>query len=129
MTDTPSLVPLSESNEVYLVLDELLTFGRVWRELSKEAVNEQTVLKLIANGEFHDPVRVVVFNTAEGWSRDVTGEIAEELLEREAREGDLSQSPEYLSGVCWIARHEVPAIRLSRDPKKNGAAKQLRPQD
>ena len=67
MTDTASLVPLYENNNVYLVLDELLTFGRVWRELSEEAANEQTVLELIANGEFNRPVRVIVFNTAEGW--------------------------------------------------------------
>jgi len=92
MTDTPSLVPVSESSDVYVVLDALPTFGRVWRELSEEAANQQTVLKLIANGEFHGPVRVIVFNTAEGWSRDVSEAIAEALLEREASEGDLSES-------------------------------------
>jgi hypothetical protein len=99
VTDTASLVPLYESNDVYLVLDELVTFGRVWRELSEEAANEQTVLELIANGEFHRPMRVIMFNTAEGWSRDETvamgfkllqmshdghvlGEAARELVER-----------------------------------------------
>ena len=92
MTDTPSLVPVSESSDVYLVLDELPTFGRVWRELSEGSANKQAVLNLIASGEFQDPVRVIAFNAAEGWSRDVTGEIAEALLEREASDGDLSQS-------------------------------------
>ena len=29
MTDAASLVPLYENNDVYLVLDELVTFGRV----------------------------------------------------------------------------------------------------
>jgi hypothetical protein len=57
MTETVSLVPLNEGNDVYLVLDELMTFGRVWRELSEEAANEQTVLELIANGEFRRPTR------------------------------------------------------------------------
>jgi hypothetical protein len=75
MTDTPSLVPQSESSDVYLVLDELPTFGRVWRELSEEAANKQSVVNLIANGEFHDPVRVIAFNAAEEWSRDVTGRL------------------------------------------------------
>jgi hypothetical protein len=98
MTDTPSLVPGSESSDVYFVLDELPTFGRVWRDLSEEAANKQTVLNLIANGEFQDPVRVIAFNTAEGWSRDVTGEIAEALLEREASDGDLSQSARVFVG-------------------------------
>jgi len=97
MTDTATLVPLHENNNVYLVLDKL-AFGRVWRELSEEAANEQTVLKLIANGEFHRPVRVILFNTDEGWSRDVTEDVAEALLEREATEGDLSQSARIFVG-------------------------------
>jgi hypothetical protein len=86
MTDTVSLVPLYEGNDVYLVLDELVTFGRVWRELSEEAANEQTVLELIANGEFHRPMRVIVFNTAEGWSRDDTVDLGFKLLQMN-REG------------------------------------------
>ena len=98
MTDTPSLVPLQENNNVYLVLDELPTFGRVWRELSEESGNEHTVLELIANGDFHGPVRVIAFNLDEGWSRDVTKEIAEALLEREASDGDLSQSARMFVG-------------------------------
>jgi hypothetical protein len=46
MTDAASLVPLYENNDVYLVLDELVTFGRVWCELSEKSANEQTVLEL-----------------------------------------------------------------------------------
>jgi len=76
-----SLVPLYEDNNVYVVLDELVTFGRVWRELSEEAANEQTVLNLIADGEFRRPARVVVFNSAEGWCRDDTVAIGLKLLE------------------------------------------------
>jgi hypothetical protein len=98
LTDTPSLVPQLANNDVYLVLDELRTMGRVWRELSEEYANGQTVLKLIANGEFHDPVCVVAFNVAEGRCRDVTKKIAEALLDREASEGDLSQSARIFVG-------------------------------
>src|SRR5215467_8209309 len=97
MTDTASLVP-DANNDVYLVLDELPTSGRVWRELSEEAANEETVLKLIAAGDFHDPVRVIAFNVTEGSSRNVTGEIADALLDREASEGDLSQSARMFVG-------------------------------
>ena len=81
-----SLVPLYEDNNVYMVLDELVTFGRVWRETSEEAANEQTVLNLIADGEFHHPVRVIVFNSAEGWCRDETAALGLKLLEM-SREG------------------------------------------
>jgi len=81
-----SLVPLYEDNNVYMVLDELLTFGRIWRETSEEAANEQTVLNLIADGEFRSPVRVIVFNSAEGWCRDETVHMGLKLLEM-SREG------------------------------------------
>ena len=88
MGNDVSLVPLHEDNNVYLVLDELMTFGRVWRELSEEAANEQTVLNLIADGEFRRPVRVIVFNSAEGWCRDETVAIGLKLLEM-SREGRM----------------------------------------
>jgi len=81
MIDAASLVPLYENNDVYLVLDELGTFGRVWRELSEKSANEQTVLELIANGGFNRPMRVIVFNTAEGWSRDHTIAVGLKLLQ------------------------------------------------
>jgi hypothetical protein len=81
MGNDVSLVPLYEDNNVYLVLDELVTYGRVWRELSEEAENEQTVLNLIADGEFRYPVRVIVFNLAEGSSRDETISFGLKLLE------------------------------------------------
>jgi len=30
-------------------------------------------------GEYNEPVRIIAFNTAEGWSRDVSVEIADEV--------------------------------------------------
>lgn len=36
-------------------------------------------MRQIIEGEYKHPARIVVFNTAEGWSRDVTVEIADAL--------------------------------------------------
>jgi hypothetical protein len=33
-------------------------------------------------GEYRKPVRVVAFNTSEGWSRDVSEDVAWEVLDR-----------------------------------------------
>jgi hypothetical protein len=81
MVNEATLVPLYEDNDVYLVLDELPTFGRIWRELGEGQANEETVATLIADGEFRRPVRVIVFNTAEGWSHDDTAHFGFKLLE------------------------------------------------
>ena len=37
------------------------------------------LIRHLMEGQYSDPVRVVAFNTAAGWSRDVTEEIAREL--------------------------------------------------
>jgi hypothetical protein len=43
------------------------------------ASDRETVIRNLKKGEYNNPVRIVAFNTAEGWSRDVTAEIAREI--------------------------------------------------
>jgi hypothetical protein len=76
-----SLVPRDTERTVYQVLDDIGAYGNVWREIGDAEANEQTVVEWIAEGECEHPVRVVAFNTDEGWSRDVTKEIALKLLD------------------------------------------------
>jgi hypothetical protein len=46
-------------------------------------------------GQYSGPLRVVAFNTAEGWSRDVSEEIADEVIRRySARGEDISAALE-----------------------------------
>jgi hypothetical protein len=33
-------------------------------------------------GQYNNPVRIVCFNTSEGWARDVTEDIAREIADR-----------------------------------------------
>jgi hypothetical protein len=44
------------------------------------------------DGQYGHPVRIVAFNTAEGWSRDVTKDIADELRRRLIEYGDVPRS-------------------------------------
>jgi hypothetical protein len=46
-------------------------------------------LSALVEGEFDKPVRIVVFNTAEGWSRDVTVDMADELRRRQVEFGEV----------------------------------------
>ena len=43
-------------------------------------------------GQYDRPVRIVAFNTAEGWSRDVTKDIADELRRRLVEYDDVPSS-------------------------------------
>jgi hypothetical protein len=79
--DTNESVHVSAGADVYIVLDELSTQGRVWREVDAELANEAAVIEWIIEGQFEHPVCIVAFNTAEGWSKDVSENIALRLLE------------------------------------------------
>jgi hypothetical protein len=67
---------------VYQVLDDLGERGCVWREIADTEANEPTVVNNIIIGEYERPLRVVAFNTDEGWARDVTSEVAARVLEQ-----------------------------------------------
>jgi hypothetical protein len=76
-----TLVPTPTSEPVYLVLDDFGQLGRVWFETAETEANESTIIEDIITGQYERPVRVVAFNTDEGWSRDVSQEIAAKLLD------------------------------------------------
>ena len=71
------------------------------------------MIRDISNGQYHNPVRVVSFNTAEGWSRDVTEDIAREMIEQASRKVEpLSKSAQAF--VEWATGEEVPvALRAA----------------
>ena len=79
---TPSIVPKSEDRTVYLVVDDLGRSGRVWRETDEETTDLETVIGDLLAGQCKNPARVVAFNTAEGWSQDVSADVATELRQR-----------------------------------------------
>jgi hypothetical protein len=78
---TPSIVP-RDDHDVCLVVDDLGHLGRVWREAEFEATDFETVGMNLLDGQYHDPVAVVCFNAAEGWSRDVSENVVQELRKR-----------------------------------------------
>jgi hypothetical protein len=80
-TSPPSLVPEYDVT-VHIVLDSFGNNGNVYRETDDATADRETVINDICSGQYNNPIRVVAFNTAEGWSRDVTEDIAREILER-----------------------------------------------
>jgi hypothetical protein len=86
---SPSIVPFGGFDvDVYLVLDDFGKLGRAYREADEEEANRETVIRDLMEGQYNNPVRIVAFNTAQSWSRDVTEDIAREIQARAARSGD-----------------------------------------
>jgi hypothetical protein len=82
----PTLVP-SFDVTVYLVLDDFGKIGRAYREADEVESDLEDIVGGMLNGRYTQPVRVVAFNTAEGWASDVSEDIAWEVLKRIAAEG------------------------------------------
>ena len=99
--------------ETYLVLDDLGKLGRAYREVDEEYADKATVIRDISDGQYSNPVRVVAFNTAEGWSRDVTEDIAREIVDIGHRTAEpLSKSAQAF--VEWATGERVPANLMDR---------------
>jgi hypothetical protein len=79
---SPSIVPPGNDQDVYLVLDDFRDWHvQVWRETEVEDTDLETLIEDLLDGQYSNPVRIVAFNTAEGWSRDVSEEVAQMLLQ------------------------------------------------
>jgi hypothetical protein len=84
---SPSIVP-GFNVDVYLVLDDFGPLGRSYREADEARADRKSVIRDLVNGQHNDPVRIVCFNTSEGWSRDVSEEIAREIKDWSERKGE-----------------------------------------
>ena len=90
---SPSIVPPEANQDTYLVLDDFGgRLGRAWREPDEEGADRETLIRDLMDDQYGNPVRIVAFNTAQGWSRDVTTDIADELRRRFAEYDEVPAS-------------------------------------
>jgi hypothetical protein len=86
MPSSASLVP-SFDVAVHIVLDDFGKHGRSYRETDEADATFDTVVEDMLSGQYESPVRVVAFNTAEGWARDISEDVAREVARRHAERG------------------------------------------
>jgi len=92
MRSSPPSAPHGPQQDTYLVLEDFGPRGRCWRASDEEDTDRETLIRDLFSGEYTDPVRIVAFNSAEGWCRDVTVDIADEVRRRYAEMDDVSDS-------------------------------------
>ena len=102
---TPSIIPSGNDQTVYLVAEDFGNLGRAWREADYEATDLETVIQDLLSGQYNNPIRVVAFNTEEGWSEVVTEDVAHELRRR-----------------CDLQARDVPSSIQNFFERREGAA-------
>ena len=80
-TQTP-LAPGQPDVTVHIVLNDFGDMDRAFVETDEAEADEATIVENILTGQYSRPVQVIAFNTAEGWARDVTEDIARAVLSR-----------------------------------------------
>jgi hypothetical protein len=84
---SPSIIPKDRlDRDIYLVLEDFRA-GASWRETDEGDTDVLAVVEDLLTGQYEQPLRVIVFNPVERWSRDASEEIAEELDRRISAEG------------------------------------------
>jgi hypothetical protein len=72
----------SDDVTVYMVLEDFGHRGRAFLETDIAEADRDTIIRNFITGQYEKALRVVAFNTVEGWSRDVSEDIAGEVLDR-----------------------------------------------
>ena len=82
MRNQTPLAPGDSDVTVYIVLNDFGPLGRAYVETDETEADEATIIENILSGQYSHPLRAVAFNTAEGWARDVTEDIANAVLSK-----------------------------------------------
>jgi hypothetical protein len=101
---TPSIVPNGQDQTVYLVINNYGKSGAAFAETDLGEADLETTINDLMSGQYSDPVRVVAFNTAEGWSADASEDVAREILRR----ADLAGQELPSSIAAFVDRHLGP---------------------
>src|SRR3979409_762853 len=102
----------SDDVTAYLVLNDHGQFGIAYVETDPAEADRETVIRNFLSGQYSNALRVVAFNTAEGWSQDVSEDIVSEVLER-AFDGDDTLSE---ATKRFIGRHVTPGEKRPPAP-------------
>ncbi|MGY8664509.1 hypothetical protein Q3C01_19455 [Bradyrhizobium sp. UFLA05-109] len=116
MPRSPSIVPKDLDDDTYIVLDASGTWvGRTW--YYGEDNHERLICDLL-EGRYTPPLRIVCFNTTEGWSRVVTTDIAAELQRRSAEGENIPAFLQYLLQMAIPAeKKHLGAVRRPKRPR------------
>jgi hypothetical protein len=102
----------SDDVTAYLVVNDHGQFGIAYVETDPAEADRETIIRNFLTGQYSNALRVVAFNTAEGWSRDVSEDIAGEVLER-AFDADVNLGEDTKR---FIDRHVTPGDKRPPAP-------------
>jgi hypothetical protein len=109
-------MPPEHDVTTYLLVGQL---GRAFREIGLVEGDRETIVRNLISGQYPNAQRVVTLNTAEGSSRDVSEDIAFEVLDRafEADETSTDGTKRFIDRHINLGekRPPAPSVRRGQD--------------
>jgi hypothetical protein len=101
------------------VVNDFGQLGRALIETDIAEADRETVVRNFLSGQYSNALRVVAFNTAEGWSRDVSEDIDGEVLERafDADDNLSEDTKRFIDRHMTTGEKRPPAPSVRRDIK------------
>jgi hypothetical protein len=115
-------MPLPNNDaDFYLVIEGFGARGPSFLETDLAQADRNTIVRNFISGQYEDALRVVSFNVAEGWSRDVSEDIAGEVMDR-AYDADTTLTEGTKRFIDW---HATPGIKRPPAPSVLGGQDQV----
>src|ERR1700722_11067155 len=106
-------MPLPNNDAAFsLVIEGFGDRGPPFLEPDVAQADRDTIVRNLISGQYEDALRVVSFNVAEGWSRDVSEDIAGEVIDR-AYDADETLTE---GTKRFIDRHVTPGAKRPPAP-------------
>jgi hypothetical protein len=97
-------------------LDDFGAAGLAYRETNDAHTTLADVIDDLLTGQYSNPVRVVAFNTGEGWARDVSENVAWDVVKRAAKKRqNATYAYTQVRRILYRIRRDVALKTLSFD--------------
>ncbi|MGY4601809.1 hypothetical protein ACVW16_000221 [Bradyrhizobium sp. USDA 4474] len=92
MRKSPSSTPVADrlDRDMHFVLEDFSS-GPAWRETDEDSTDFRTLISDLLSGQYSHPIHVVALNPLEGWSRDASEDVAQELEQRVAEGFEVTE--------------------------------------
>lgn len=77
----PSIVPSIDSEDIHLVLNNFGDAGMAYVETDPLHADRTTIVRMLAEGQFSNPVRVICVNVGKGIVTDVSEDVAMAVMQ------------------------------------------------
>ena len=113
---------------IYLVVNDFGNFGKAYVETDIAEADREAIIRNFISGQYSNALFVVAFNTVEGWSRDVSENIANEVLERafDADENLSQDTKRFIDRHVGSGEKRPPAPSVRRGTEINEVTRKAR---